>query len=94
MPQPNKTEGAGKKNNVPFFSWVCSYVDALAHEYGWDDEKIIHLPFARILQYMKAIQAREWHKAGKEPQLSNDYSDSVKNQIITLMLAQKNQQNA
>ena len=44
-----------KQNNIPFYAWVVNYIDVLAHEYGWDDEKIIHMSFTKIFQYTKSI---------------------------------------
>lgn len=92
IPPTTREDGSQKpKNNrtVPFYSWVCSYIDALASEYGWTDDKVIHMPFARILQYSKCIEARKWMAAGKEPQLFNNLSDKAINNIRRLYKEQE-----
>lgn len=78
-----------RQDNAPrtpefFYAWICTYIDALAHEYGWDDNKVLHLPFARILQYMKAIEAREAAKTGAKPDLYNNRSGKIKLQLEQL----------
>jgi hypothetical protein len=73
-----------KQNNIPFFAWVVNYIDVLAHEYGWDDEKILDMPFNRLFQYLKAIEVRNTLCAGKEPKLFNNLSDKTKNALKKL----------
>jgi hypothetical protein len=80
----------GKETQIPFFAWVCSYIDLLASEYGWLDDNVMNMPIARIFQYAKAIEARKSYMAGTKPCLMNNMSDNVKVQIRAL-LKQKNE---
>lgn len=73
------------KVNIPHVSWVVSYVDTLAKEYGWFYTDVIHMPFALIFQFLKTIEIRESIKnTGKQPDLVNGTSDAIKRKIIRL----------
>ena len=58
-------------------SWLVLLCDALAKEYGWDDDAIIRKPMARLYQYLKIIMARADPSAP-----TFNPSDSVKNRLM------------
>lgn len=37
---------------------MAAIVDILASSYGWDDDKILEMPIARVFQYLRRIQKR------------------------------------
>lgn len=72
-----ETNNKLKKTNIPFYAWIAGYIDILSSEYGWLDNYIMNMPFTRIFQYLKTIEARKMAELGKEPLLFNQYSDKV-----------------
>lgn len=83
FPPIQKMEGAPRK--AEFMAWVAYYVDALASEYGWTVEYIMSLPFALILQQMKAIDARRAIREGKSLHMFNTLSESVRAEGLRLL---------
>lgn len=39
--------------------WLASYIDRLATAYGWSEDTILDLPFARLIQYHRQITLGE-----------------------------------
>jgi hypothetical protein len=37
---------------------IATLVDQIANEYGWDEQKILKIPIARLLQYYQRIMKR------------------------------------
>jgi hypothetical protein len=56
-------QGNGGSDGKSYTAPVASMVDLLAHEYGWDDERILSLPLARLFQYLRRIEKRNDPKA-------------------------------
>lgn len=73
-----------KEPRIPYIALVCSYIDMLAHQYGWKDDEILQMPFARIYQYVRAIEARTYAMHGKDAHLINNLSDNAKREIRLL----------
>lgn len=66
--------GNSGKNEVAYVAWPAHLVHLFASEYGWDEKKVLGLPFRRAWQYWRCI-ARE-----HDPKriLFNPLSDRVK----------------
>ena len=80
--------------DIGVFLWFCSdeftvndrkrerftRVDAVASEYGWNEEDILNIPFKRLTQYIRAIQLRNNPKAilfnAKSDKIKGDFLDS------------------
>lgn len=67
-----------------FYAWTIGYIDTLATAYGWSDEYIIRLPFSRIFQYVKVIDAKSTALTGEKARMINRFSDPFKSQIQEL----------
>lgn len=76
LDEPPSTVGESS-NKRPYTAMIVPYIDMLASEYGWKDEYIMDLPFARMFQYVKAIQIRKANAAGTNPILFNKLSDKA-----------------
>ena len=70
-----------KLTSLPTYGWIIPYVDILAKQYGWTDDYILNLPFARILQYVRYIQYRSATESGGKLELKNALSDPVVNEF-------------
>lgn len=64
-------------NKTPKHCWVTQYIDTIASEYHWSEHYIIHLPFARLLQYVKLIDSRKHSEAGNRGDVYANYSEKV-----------------
>lgn len=82
---PPEVAGNKNSNSRPYTAWIVPYIDMLAQQYGWDDEYIIRLPFARLFQYAKAIDSRRMAEAGQHSIMFNKYSDTAKAKISALL---------
>lgn len=82
---PPEVAGNRNTNTRPYTAWIVPYIDMLAKEYGWDDEYIIRLPFARLFQYAKSIESRKMAEAGQHAIMFNKYSDTAKAKISALL---------
>lgn len=78
-------ENKPKTNKAPNYAWIIPYIDTLASQYGWTDDYILSLPFARILQYARAIEERLLASNGSKAMLANKLSDGVTKEILTLV---------
>lgn len=79
---PYKEKAEANKTYKPvYYAWITGYIDALASQYGWDYEKILHMPMPLILQFNNAIFARKMSEAGKPAVLVNNLSDPVMKKI-------------
>lgn len=74
-----------KTNRAPYYAWIIPYIDLLASQYGWDDDYIMQLPFARILQYTRAIEERLSVGSNSRLTLTNKLSDQVNKEILDLI---------
>lgn len=63
--------------------WTLTLIDAIASEYGWDDEIIIAKPLARILAYFAAICIRHGNTPSgptyEEEELIDDLNGATRN---------------
>lgn len=48
----------GEDSRKPYYADVTELVATIAREFGWDDDRILDKPVARVLQYVKAIMHR------------------------------------
>ena len=71
---PASEGGSGRAMTT---SWLVILCDAIASEYGWDDEVIVRKPIARLFQYLNRIHERSDPNA---PRFNP--SDSVKNMLL------------
>lgn len=74
-----------KTNKAPCYAWIIPYIDTIASQYGWTDDYILQLPFARILQYRRAIEERLLASNGSKALLANKLSDTVTKEILMLI---------
>lgn len=72
-------------NNRPYTAWIVPYIDLIAAEYGWDDEAIIRLPFAKLFQYAKAIDMRKSAEVGQKAICFNKYSDRARAKLTAFL---------
>lgn len=82
---PSSTNKKNSESDIPGHAWIADYIDILASEYGWNDQYILDMPIARLLQYIKVIDYRYHIKNGNTPTKFNKYSDAIKRQIQELM---------
>jgi hypothetical protein len=81
------TGGASERpieKKEPDTRWVTDLIDLIAVNYHWKDDYILGLPLERLLQYRKAISARNMIMAGKEPIVENRLSDPIISRIVWL----------
>jgi hypothetical protein len=94
MPQESKPHsGPLQPPKAPYVALIANYIDVIAHQYGWRDEDIIQMPFARIYQYLRAIEARSYAMNGKESYFVNNLSDAAKKEIRILEKQYREAQN-
>jgi len=85
LDEPASSTSNKSSNKRPYTAWCVPYIDRIACEYGWTDDYIIRLPFSRIFQYLKAIEARKCDQSGQPIVLFNKYSDKASNKITSLL---------
>jgi hypothetical protein len=81
VPPPLAIAQDTKRDSIPYYAWIVSYIDVLASEYGWQERDCLHMNFSKLFQYIRAIEARKSVTAGKEPVMYNKISDEVKVRI-------------
>lgn len=84
---PNNTpeQSIPKTNKTPNYAWIIPYIDIIASQYGWTDEYILNLPFARILQYTRVIEERLTASGGGIVMLGNKLSDKATKELLILI---------
>lgn len=73
--------GSGGKQYTADCAWL---VEAMAHEYGWDDEAVMRKPIGRLFQYLRLIQRRADPKA-----ILFNRSDAIISNHLRLSMAPK-----
>ena len=69
-------------DKAPTISYIALIIDSLVTEYHWTDEYILDLPYARILQYMRAIEQRKAKERGETVHnLNNRYTTPIEKRI-------------
>jgi hypothetical protein len=80
MPQDGEPD-----DKAPVISYVASIIDTLAGEYHWTDEYILDLPWARLLQYMRAIEQRKAKERGETThKLHNKYTTPLELEYLRI----------
>jgi len=74
-----------KNNKAPTYAWIVPYIDLVSSQYGWTDDYILSLPFARILQYCRCIESRLAAGSGTNLSQPNKLSDIVTTEILDLL---------
>ncbi|PTY02737.1 hypothetical protein DB346_08150 [Verrucomicrobia bacterium LW23] len=70
MDRPAAAEVAGE--HTSYYSNVAELVDIFGHEYGWEEQYILNLPYIRLYQYLRCIIARN---SLEEVSFINRFSD-------------------
>jgi hypothetical protein len=72
-------------DKAPTISYVAGIIDTLACEYGWTDEHIMDLPWARLLQYTRSIEERKSKERGEKlHRLHNRYTTPLELEFADL----------
>ena len=71
-----------KSNKTPYYSWIVTYIDLIASQYGWTPEYIMKMPVAQVFQYSRIIEERLSAANGKKVQFANKLSDSANAAIL------------
>lgn len=79
-------ESTGEKDDTaPVISYIAGVIDTVATEYHWPDEYILDLPWARVLQYMRAIEQRKSKERGEtHHHIPNKYSYKIEKRIADI----------
>lgn len=80
-------------NRTPYYSWVASYIDMLASNYGWSVEYIMSLPIAQVLQFTRIIEERTKIKNNQQVSFVNRLSDEATSNITKFLNLSAQEQN-
>jgi len=85
MDSPVEGGNDSGSEKAPCTSYIADIIDVLASEYGWSDELIMDLPWARLLQYIRAIEQRKAKERGAtEFRLHNRYTTPLEREWMEL----------